>query len=136
MTTPVPYLDLADPSFDVTSSAVHDARDESWYAETPYGWAILRYEQGTALLKDRRFRQGNAQWPDQNGIHDGPWRQWWQETLLSLEGDDHLRLRRLLGPAFRSKTIEAMRPRFQALATDLIDGFAAPDADGWARVAS
>ena len=27
-----------------------------------------------------------------------------------------------------------MRPRFQALATDLIDGFAAPDADGWARV--
>ncbi|MFT4051979.1 MAG: cytochrome P450 [Microbacterium sp.] len=134
MTPPVPYLDLADPSFDVTSAAVHDAREESWYAETPYGWAILRYEEGTALLKDRRFRQGNAQWPDQNGIHDGPWRQWWQETLLSLEGDDHLRLRRLLGPAFRNKTIEAMRPRFQALATELIDGFGAPDADGWSRV--
>lgn len=121
----VPYLDLADPTFDVTSDAVHDARDVGWYAETPYGIAILRHAEGTALLKDRRFRQGNAQWPDQNGIHDGPWRQWWGETLLSLEGDDHLRLRRLLGPAFRSGAIERMRPRFQALADDLIDGFVA-----------
>ena len=119
-----PFLDLADPAFDVTSAVVHDARDTSWYAETPYGWAILRFEEGTALLKDRRFQQGNAKWPDQNGIHDGPWREWWQETLLSLDGDDHLRLRRLLTPAFRSKTIEAMRPRFQALANELIDGFA------------
>ncbi|WP_231945449.1 hypothetical protein [Agrococcus carbonis] len=71
-----PFLDLADPAFDVTGEAVHAARDDSWYAETPYGWAILRFEEGTALLKDRRFRQGNDKWPDQNGIHDGPWRQW------------------------------------------------------------
>ena len=130
----VPYLDLADPAFDVTSEAVHRVRDDHWYAETPYGWAILRYEEGTALLKDKRFQQGNARWPDQNGIHDGPWRQWWQETLLSLEGQDHLRLRRLLGPAFRNKTIEAMRPRFQTLANELIDQFDRPDADGWGRV--
>ncbi|MFD4422683.1 cytochrome P450 [Agromyces sp. NPDC058484] len=123
--TGIPFLDLADPQFDVTSDVVHRAQEASWYARTPYGLAVLRYDEGTALLKDRRFRQGNGKWPDQNGIHDGPWRQWWQETLLSLEGDDHTRLRRLLGPAFRSKTIEAMRPQFQALANDLIDSFAA-----------
>ena len=49
---------------------------------------------------------------------------WWQETLLSLEGDDHSRIRRLLMPAFRNKAIAAMQPRFQALANELIDGFA------------
>ena len=54
------YLDLADPAFDVTSTAVHEARERDWYARTPYGWAVLRYEQGTAVLKDRRFQQGNA----------------------------------------------------------------------------
>jgi cytochrome P450 len=124
VTSAVPYLDLADPSFDVTSEPVHRARDDSWYAETPYGWAILRYEEGTAVLKDRRFQQGNARWPAQNGIHEGPWQQWWAETLLSLEGDTHARLRRLLGPAFRSRAIERMRPEFQALANVLIDGFA------------
>ncbi|WP_309064975.1 cytochrome P450 [Microbacterium sp.] len=124
MSRTVPFLDLADTAFDVNSDVVHEARDTSWYAETPYGWAVLRYEEGTALLKDRRFQQGNARWPAQNGIHDGPWQQWWGETLLSLEGADHLRLRKLLGPAFRNKTIEAMRPRFQALANELIDAFA------------
>ncbi len=118
------FLDLADPSFDVTSDVVHAAREEQWYAETPYGWAVLRYEEGQAILKDRRFQQGNARWPEQNGIHDGPWAQWWGETLLSIEGQDHLRLRRLLGPAFRSRAIEAMRPRFQSLANELIDQFA------------
>jgi cytochrome P450 len=118
------YLDLADPEFDVTSAAVHEAREQDWYAETPYGWAVLRYEQGTAVLKDRRFQQGNARWPAQNGVHDGPFVAWWAETLLSLEGADHLRLRRLLGPAFRSRAIEAMRPQFQQLAGDLVDAFA------------
>ena len=122
--TDVAYLDLADPAFDVTSPVVHAARERNWYARTPYGWAVLRYAEATALLKDRRFQQGNARWPAQNGVPDGPFVQWWGETLLSLEGTDHLRLRRLLGPAFRSRTIEAMRPQFQALADSLIDRFA------------
>jgi len=117
-------FDLSDPTFDVTSAAVHAARDESWYVETNWGWAVLRHAEASAVLRDRRFRQGNARWPAQNGIHSGLFSDWWQETLLSLEGDDHLRLRRLLAPAFRNRTIAAMRPRFQALANELIDGFA------------
>lgn len=117
-------FDLGDPTFDVTSPAVHAARDESWYVETTWGWAILRYAEASALLRDRRFRQGNARWPAQNGIHSGLFSDWWGETLLSLEGEDHARLRRLLVPAFRNKAIAAMRPRFQALADELVDGFA------------
>ena len=103
---------------------MHAAREESWYVETNWGWAVLRYAEAGALLKDRRFRQGNARWPAQNGIHSGMFSDWWQETLLSLEGDDHSRIRRLLMPAFRNKAIAAMQPRFQALANELIDGFA------------
>lgn len=118
------YLDLADPSFDVTSPDVHRAREEDWYVETPYGYAVLRYAEASALLKDRRFRQGNAQWPAQNGIHSGLFSDWWQEVLLSLEGEDHDRIRRLLRPAFTNRTIKALQPRFQALANELIDGFA------------
>lgn len=118
------YFDLSDPSFDVTSAEVHETRDESWYVETNWGWAVLRYAEVNALLKDRRFRQSNARWPAQNGIHSGMFSDWWQETLLSLEGDDHSRIRRLLMPAFRNKTIAAMRPRFQALADELVDAFA------------
>jgi len=117
-------FDLSDPTFDVASPEVHAARDQSWYVETNWGWAVLRHAEVSALLRDRRFRQGNARWPAQNGIHSGLFSDWWQETLLSLEGDDHSRIRRLLMPAFRNKTIAAMRPRFQTLANELIDGFA------------
>ncbi|RYP88092.1 cytochrome P450 [Nocardioides guangzhouensis] len=119
-----PFFDLADPAFDVTSDLVHSTRDDRWWVETPYGWAVLSYEQGVELLKDRRFQQGNARWPAQNGVPDGPFTQWWRETLLSLEGEDHLRIRRLLGPAFRNRAILAMQPRFQELADELVDGFA------------
>lgn len=119
------YFDLADPSFDVTSALVHRTRAERWWVETSFGWAVLTYAQGSALLKDRRFQQGNGQWPEQNGVHSGPFVGWWKETLLSLEGADHARIRRLLMPAFRNRRIAAMRPAFQSLANDLIDDFAA-----------
>ncbi len=117
-------FDLSDPAFDTTSPQVHEAREEQWFVETNLGWAVLRHAEASAVLKDRRFRQGNARWPAQNGIHSGLFSDWWQETLLSLEGEDHARIRRLLTPAFRSRTIAAMRPRFQSLANELIDGFA------------
>ncbi len=116
-------FDLGDPTFDTTSPQVHRAREQDWYVETNLGWAVLRHAEAAAVLKDRRFQQGNARWPAQNGIHSGLFSDWWQETLLSLEGDDHSRIRRLLTPAFRSRTIAAMRPQFQALANELIDGF-------------
>jgi cytochrome P450 len=117
-------FDLSDPTFDVTSDVVHNTRDDRWWVETNFGWAVLRYEEASSLLKDRRFQQGNAKWPDQNGIHSGRFHGWWKETLLSLEGEDHSRVRRLLMPAFRNKVMAAMRPQFQALANELIDGFA------------
>jgi cytochrome P450 len=124
MTSTVPHFPLSDPEFDTTSEVVHRTRDERWWVETDYGWAVLTYEKSAALLRDRRFRQGNAKWPEQNGIHSGRFSGWWKEVLLSLEGDDHARIRRLLMPAFRNKVIAAMRPQFQALAGELIDGFA------------
>jgi cytochrome P450 len=44
--------------------------------------------------------------------------------MLNREGEDHGRLRRLAMPAFSPKLIEALRPKFQALANELIDAFA------------
>ncbi|GAB3665218.1 cytochrome P450 [Nocardioides korecus] len=117
------YFDLADPAFDVTSPAVHEARERDWYVRTSYGYAVLRYEEMNRLLKDRRFSQGNAKWPAQNGIHSGLFSDWWKKTLLSLEGEEHDRIRRLLRPAFTSRAVHRWVPSFQQLATELVDGF-------------
>ncbi len=121
---PQDWFDLSDPTFDVTGERVHRAREQDWYVPTNFGIAVLRYDEVSALLKDRRFIQGNARWPEQNGIHSGLFSGWWKKTLLSLEGQDHARLRRLLNPAFKQGVVAAMAPAFTALADALIDDFA------------
>ena len=124
MAAEVPYLDLSDPAFAVDSERVIEAREHSWYARTNYGLAVLRYEEVGDLLKDRRLRQGSWAWPALNGVDSGPLVDWWNRSLLNLEGEDHRRLRRLLNPAFTPGLVNGLAPRFRELATELIDAFA------------
>ena len=123
----VPSFRVSDPSFSITSEQVHAARELSWYATTEYGLAVLRYEQVNRLLKHPKLRQGSAAWPAHNGVTEGPFAQWFASWILNKEGEEHHRLRRLMNPAFSNKLIGGLVPRFQALATELIDNFAEPD---------
>jgi cytochrome P450 len=118
----IPHFDMSDPSFSITSDQVRTARERSWYACTNYGLAILRYDEVSRLLKDRRLSQGSRRWADLNGV-TGPWADWWRMMVLNLEGEDHSRLRRLLNPAFSPRLLESLVPQFQELANELIDGF-------------
>jgi cytochrome P450 len=123
----VPSLDVADPAFAITSAEVHAAREESWYARTPYGIAVLRYDEMSRLIKHPRLRQGSVAWPAHNGVTEGPFARWWASWILNKEGAEHHRLRRLMNPAFSPKLIGGLVPRFQALAAELVDGFAEDD---------
>lgn len=118
-----PFLNLSDPSFSIRSQAVREARDRSWYARTPYGLAVLRYEEVGQLLRDPRLRQGSHAWPAHNQA-TGRFADWWHAMLLNRVGEDHARLRRLANPAFSPKLIGGLRPHFEALANELVDGFA------------
>lgn len=122
-----PVFDVADPAFSITSAEVHEARERSWYATTPYGIAVLRYEQVSRLLKHPKLRQGSVAWPAHNGVTEGPFADWFASWILNKEGEEHHRLRRLMNPAFSPKLIGGLVPRFQALANELIDSFAEPD---------
>lgn len=119
----VPHLNVADPSFSITSTHVKAAREQSWYATTPYGIAVLRYEELSRLMKHPKLRQGSVAWPAHNGVTTGPLADWWKSWILNKEGEEHHRLRRLMNPAFSPKLIGGLVPRFQAMATELIDGF-------------
>jgi cytochrome P450 len=117
------YLDLADPNFSVRSGSVRDARQKSWFARTPYGVAVLRYQEVGELLRDPRLRQGSYKWPAHNQA-TGSFADWWLRMLLNRTGADHARLRRLVNPAFSPKLVAALQPRFEAIANELIDKFA------------
>ncbi|HHJ4328278.1 TPA: cytochrome P450 [Klebsiella pneumoniae] len=119
-----PFLDVADPSFSIRSQAVLDARERSWFARTPYGIAVLRYDDVNALIRDQRLRQGSYAWPAHNQA-TGRFADWWLRMLLSKEGADHSRLRRLANPAFSPKLVRKLTPTFQEIANELIDAFIA-----------
>ena len=118
----LPFLDINDPTFSIRSDAVRDARTAGPYARTPYGIAVLRYAEVNALVNDKRLIQGSAAWSRHNNI-TGPWAHWWSNIVLNREGQDHVRLRKLVNPAFASKHVANLVPEFQALANKLIDAF-------------
>jgi hypothetical protein len=55
----LPYFPVSDPSFSVQSDMVRAARESGWCARTPYGLAVVRYDEVNRLIKDRRLRQGS-----------------------------------------------------------------------------
>src|SRR5262245_16795343 len=119
----IPFLKLSDPDFSIRSLEVREARERSWYARTPYGIAVLRYEDVAKLLRDPRLRQGSHAWPAHNDV-TGIFADWWLRILLNRVGDDHARLRSLANPAFSPKLILALQPQFAELANDIVDKFA------------
>jgi cytochrome P450 len=120
----VPFLDLADHNFSIRSAVVREAREKNWYAQTPYGIAVLRYAEVGSLLRDARLRQGSYKWPAHNGA-SGLFADWWLRMLLNRVGSDHDRLRRLVNPAFSPRLVTALVPRFEVMAEEIIDAFKA-----------
>ncbi len=117
-----PYLDLTDPGFSIRSEEVRRAREQSWFARTPYGLAVLRYDEMKEMIMHPSLRQGSYRWPAHNGT-TGLWSQWWLRMMLNKEGADHARLRRLATPAFAPRLVSSLIPSFQALADELIANF-------------
>ncbi len=118
----LPFFDVNNPTFSVRSELVRAAREAGPYARTPYGLAVLRYAEVNKLINDKRLIQGSARWSEHNGI-TGDWGRWWANIMLNREGAEHVRLRKLVNPAFSSRHVNGLVPKFQELANELIDSF-------------
>ncbi len=120
----VPFFDILDPAFRVDSPEVRAAADAGWWARTPIGIAVLRYQECGALLRDRRLRHGSLVLLAAAGVTSGPFFDWMRTILLNVEGEPHQRQRRLVSTAFTQRSVDVLRPFMRAKAHELIDGFA------------
>jgi cytochrome P450 len=95
-------------------------RAQHWLARTPLGFALTRYEDVVGVLRDRRFHSELSLIPQMQGV-EGSYLETRRRSILSMEGDEHARLRRLVGPAFTPTAADRLRPFMRTVIGELID---------------
>ncbi len=93
---------------------------ESWIARSVIGYSILHYDDVTSILRDKRWHNAVAKLPAMMGITD-PFFTDRPPSILSAEGDVHVRLRRLVAKAFSPREADRLRPFMRQVMDDLID---------------
>ncbi|WP_346012010.1 cytochrome P450 [Streptomyces sp. SID3343] len=92
-------------------------------------WAITDFELIKKLVTDPRIsKDAHQHWPawiDGEIPADWPLFAWAAvKNMLTAYGDDHTRLRRLVGTAFTPRRVAAMQPRIEEIAATLLDRLA------------
>lgn len=88
-------------------------------------WLITRYDDVAMVLKDERFAKEWRRVLSPKQMAAQPWVPAMfrplERNMLDLDPPDHTRLRALVQKAFSPRLVEAMQPRIESLAGDLLD---------------
>jgi cytochrome P450 len=101
--------------------AVDEARAQHWLARTEMGYSVTNLEDVTAILRDKRFHSALSILPQMNGVPESAYTERRRRSILSMEGDEHARLRRLVAPAFTPASANRLRPTMRNVVTELFD---------------
>lgn len=94
---------------------------DAWLARSPFGYNVWRYDDVTGILRDKRWHSAVSRLPAMMGVTDERFLARQNVSILSAEGDVHLRLRRLVAPAFSPRQTERLRPTMRNVINDLVD---------------
>jgi len=96
-------------------------RAQNWLIRSEYGFHVVSYEDTVDLLRDRNLHQasqlvsrmiaGTGTALDQLEENNG---------ILSAEGEDHTRLRRLVSQSFSPKSADSLRPFMRAYVDNVV----------------
>jgi cytochrome P450 len=98
---------------------------ESWLARTDIGYSVLTYESVMGILRDKRWHSATGMIAQLQGITDEAFLDRRQVSILNAEGDVHVRLRRLVAPAFSPRSADRLRPFMRETVNSLLDPFTA-----------
>lgn len=113
------YHDL--PSPQEAHRLIGQARQLSPIAMGPYGPEVLTYDLARTVLRDARFTMPKGIGLVVQGITSGPVWDRVSKLIISYDGPEHLRLRRLVSRAFTPRAVERLRSTCIEVITDLVD---------------
>ncbi len=117
----LPMLDTSGLERSEALEAAALAGRRHWLARTPLGFSLTRYQDAVACLRDRRFHSALSLLPQMAGMEPGGYFDDRRRSILSMEGDEHTRLRRLVSPAFTPASADRLRPFMRAVINGLFD---------------
>jgi cytochrome P450 len=120
---PLAYEHVRDP--EEAHRLIRQARLQGPIALGPHGPEVLSYELVRSVLRDSRFRIPVGGPLEAQGITSGPV---WDRVingLLSRDGEDHHRLRRLVSKAFTPRSTARLKATISDVITELVDPAAA-----------
>jgi cytochrome P450 len=117
----LPYLDTIGLERHDAITAIKEARAQHWLARTDLGYSVTRLQDVTAILRDKRFHSALSMIERNPEIQDSEWAKGRRGSILTMEGEDHARLRRLVAPAFTPASATRLRPTMQAVVGELVD---------------
>ncbi|MER6951158.1 cytochrome P450 [Nonomuraea sp. NPDC000554] len=120
----VPEIDLTSPELLHDPFAVYGrAREQAPLARLRAPgfsmWAVTRHEDARAMLSDPRFELNAASFMMRPDVPDDC--QAYMRTMQEMEGPEHMRLRRLVSPAFTARRAAEFRPRIEPIVDALLD---------------
>jgi len=119
----LPALDTAGLDRDEALALIAATRERHWLARTPLGYSLSRYDDCVSLLRDKRFHNALALVRQLNGLDPEGDAASRRQSILTMEGGDHARLRRLVAPAFTPQAAGRLRPSMRAVIDGLVDTF-------------
>ena len=106
---------------DEAHDSIRRAREQAPIAIGPHGPEVLTYELVRTVLRDPRFRMPVGMFLAGQGITSGPICDRVAANIISLDGAEHLRLRRLMSRAFTPRGTGRLRATIIDVINELVD---------------
>jgi cytochrome P450 len=122
----LPAFDYTAPDFsaDRYHQQLAETRQLGWLAKSPLAYIVLDHDSGEFFLRSRATAFPGRQIAEFFGVADGPLADHIDANILNLTGEQHRRLRALVGPALTPRKADRWRPTMRGFLEQL-----------WARVA-
>lgn len=95
-----------------------------YYWEKGQSWLVTRHADVISVMKDRRFSTSPTDWrhsrPLPAELLTSPFMSLMASSVLGKQGEAHMRLRRLVAPAFTPRSVEQLRPGLQQIVDELL----------------
>src|ERR1700759_164685 len=108
----LPVFDYSAPDFsaDRYHQQLAETRQRGWLAKSPLAYIVLDHDAGEFFLRSRKTAFPGRQIAEFFGVTSGPLAEHIDANILNLGGEQHRRLRALVGPALTPRAADRWRP--------------------------